>query len=261
MNCMIVDHKPLEAKKLEKILETVSPGRRVCSFDQPEPALEYAVKNRVDIAFLEMEPGEGIGLELALELKELQPQIHIIFVAAGPEYAVEAFRIHADGYLVKPVRPDDLRRELTFLYGETGAVKKVRVQTFGGFDVFVDSRPLRFRRSKAKELLAFLVDRRGASVSNNGARSVLWEDGADSAAQKSYFRTIVADLRATLRTAGTEEILVRGHNSLAIVPELLDCDSYRFLEGDLRAVRRYRHDYMPGYSWAEFSIGELEKNL
>lgn len=78
----------------------------------------------------------------------------------------------------------------------------MRVQTFGGFEVFVDGSPLLFKRSKAKELLAYLVDRRGASVSNSDARTILWEDGVDSISQKSYFRTIVTELRAALKKSG-----------------------------------------------------------
>lgn len=36
---------------------------------------------------------------------------------------------------------------------------------------------------------------------------------------------------------------------------LIDSDSYRFLEGDPVAVNSYRGDYLPAYSWAEYSIG------
>ena len=81
------------------------------------------------------------------------------------------------------------------------------------------------------------------------------------AGQKSYLRTLLSDLRASLRRAGAGEILRKGFDSVAIVPELLDCDSYRFLEGDLQAVNSYRHDYLPSYSWAEFSVAALEERL
>ncbi len=52
-------------------------------------------------------------------------------------------------------------------------------------------------------------------------------------------------------------MLLRGFNSLAVVPEKLDCDYYRFLEGDPEAVNRYHGDYMPQYSWAEFRNDEV----
>ena len=104
------------------------------------------------------------GLELALELKRLQPGVHIIFVTGFSQYAVDAFAMHASGYLLKPATEEAVLRELTFLYQEREAGARVRVKTFGGFDVYVDGEPLRFGRAKSKELFAYLVDRRGTSA-------------------------------------------------------------------------------------------------
>ena len=149
--------------------------------------------------------------------------------------------------------------DVAFLDIELGGTKKkVRVQTFGGFDVFVDDKPLTFGRSKSKELLAYLVDRRGNSITAAEACAVLWEDEAGEARIKNYFRTVVKELRKTLLEADADDILVKRYNSYAIDPALLDCDSYRFLQGEPRAVNLYRHDYLLPYEWAEFSIGQFE---
>ena len=137
----------------------------------------------------------------------------------------------------------------------------MRVQTFGGFDVFVDGKPLVFRRAKAKELLALLVDRRGNVLTAREAICRLYEDDAENDHVKlNYFRTLVHDIRRTLSDAGVPEILVRSRNTLAIRADLIDCDSYRFLQGDPVAINSYRHDYMPNYSWAEYSVSMFEKN-
>ena len=50
----------------------------------------------------------------------------------------------------------------------------VKVQCFGNFEVFVGGRPLSFKRSKSKELLAYLVDRNGATCTNGEMLAVLW---------------------------------------------------------------------------------------
>ena len=39
---------------------------------------------------------------------------------------------------------------------------RLRVQTFGNFEVFYDGKPVHFRRRRTKELFAYLIDRRGA---------------------------------------------------------------------------------------------------
>ncbi|WP_308753456.1 response regulator [uncultured Anaerotruncus sp.] len=255
MRYLAVDDEAFALDDLEEALREVDPEYKLARFTMPSEALDYAACAPVNVAFLDVELGSTSGLVLAKKLKDLRPRTSIIFVTAHEQYALGAIRLHATGYLLKPVTADDIRRELTFLYEEGRMQKKVRVKTFGGFDVYVDGRPLTFHRSKTKELLAYLVDRRGASVTSGEACAVLWEEKSAGPVQKSYLRTVTSDLRATLRDAGVEEILVKGHDWLAIVPSRLDCDSYRFLEGDPQAVNSYRRDYMICYSWAEFSMG------
>lgn len=261
MNYIAVDDEPFALEDLGEAVRKAAPSCGLTCFTGPGAALQYVEGNPVDTAFLDIELGSVNGLVLAKQLKDIRPDIHIIFVTSYEQYAVQAFQIHATGYLMKPVTAEDIRRELTFLYGEISVEKTVRVQTFGGFEVFVNGRPLQFKRARTKELLAYLIDRRGGSVTMGEACAVLWEDGTGSMAQKSYLRNLITDLRAALRSAGAEDILVKNYNSLAVNPKLLDCDIYRFIEGDPRAVNSYRHDYMPGYSWAEFSISVLEDRL
>ena len=141
-----------------------------------------------------------------------------------------------------------------------GGVKincRIQIKTFGGFDLYVDGRPVKFGRAKAKELLAYLVDRRGSSVTTGEACAVLFEDAGNTASGKSYFRTILHELMKALKRVGAEEILRKEWNSYAVVPETFDCDFYRFLEGDPVAVNQYLNDYLPAYSWAEIRNAEL----
>ncbi len=261
MTFIAVDDEPLALLDLkEALLEAAADCKPVC-FTSPKKAMEYAENNLVEVAFLDIEMGAWDGFRLAVKLKALQPEIKIVFVTSHEKYAIDAFRIHATGYLLKPVAAEEIKRELTFIYGNNlqDRGKRVRVQTFGGFDIFVDGERLNFKRAKAKELLACLVDRKGVSITTREACAILWEDKPYNAAQKSYYQTIAAELKAALRGAGADNILLKTRNSLAIRPELLDCDSYRFMEGDPRAINSYRQDYMSCYSWAEFSIGQLER--
>lgn len=254
MNYIAVDDERFALEDLEDALREAAPDCALHSFTEPSKALDYVRLTPADAAFLDIELGSMSGLALAKKLKDLRPEIHIIFVTSHEQYALSAIQMHATGYLMKPVAAADILRELTFLYGETVTQKRVQVQTFGGFDVFVDGKPLAFKRAKSKELLAYLVDRHGASVTAAAACAALWGDAAGESGKKNYFRTIVKALRETLQDAGIEDILLRSWNSLAIVPERLDCDCYRFLAGDPQAVNNYRHNYLPSYDWAEFSL-------
>lgn len=262
MIVIAVDDEPLALRNLVRILRETDAGCTPHTFSLPSQAIAFACEHPVDIALLDIEMPEMDGLACARALKELRPDVKIIFVTSYEQYAVDAFAIHATGYLLKPVRVEDMRRELTFAYGSPHDDKGIllRAQTFGGFEVFVDDVALVFRRAKAKELLALLIDRHGAGVSAREASAVLWENATYGPSQRSYYQTAVAELRMTLNAAGAGDVLVKSWNSLAIDPTRIDCDSYRFAAGDPQAVNQYRRDYLPAYAWAEFSIGALEND-
>lgn len=257
MNYIAVDDEPFALEDLEEALREAVPEATLTVFATPSKALAYAKTNQIDVAFLDVEMGSISGLVLAKQLKDIQPQLHIIFVTSYEQYAVGAFAVHATGYLIKPAKVEDIHRELTFLYGER-LHKAIRMQTFGGFAVFVNGKAITITRAKSRELLAYLVSRRGAAISTAQACAILWEDEPYDRKQLKYFQTVLFDLRADLRAAGIEHILVRSRNSLALDTSQFDCDSYQFADGDVRSVNEYCSGYLSDYSWAEFLIGVPE---
>ncbi|MCD8223402.1 MAG: response regulator [Clostridiales bacterium] len=256
---MLVDDEAPALRDLEESLRAEAPEAELCGFTSPSMAMDFAKKTEPSIAFLDIEMGTTDGITMAKQLKALWPEIHIIFVTSYEQYALDAFSIHATGYLLKPVSREDIRRELTFIYRERKTSQRIQVKTFGGFDVYVDGKPLSFRRMKSKEFLAYLIDRRGSSVTLREAANILFEDGQYDLNRRKYMQTIYAELRSTLQNAGAETMLVKRHNSYAINTDTFDCDSYRFLAGDPIAINNYRRDYMICYSWAEYSMGRLEE--
>ncbi len=261
MKFIVVDDEPLVLQDLEDTLKNVRPESEVFGFTSARDALTFAEKQPLDVAFLDIELGYTNGIVLAKQLKEIQPELHIIFVTSYEKYAVDAFAIHATGYLLKPAEPEALQRELTFIYGKSEPEKQVVIQTFGGFDVFVDGKAIAFKRAKAKELLAYLIDRRGCGVTTKEACAILFEDAPYDKAQKNYFQTIYAELKNTLTQAGVETVLKKSRNNLAVNTDAFDCDYYRFMQGDVAAINQYRGDYLINYSWAEFSIGSLGSDI
>lgn len=260
MRFLAVDDEPMALKDIVDALREAVPGCEVAAFSKVSETLEYVRYAAVDAAFLDIELGHSTGLVLAKDLKDIQPDIHIIFVTSFQQYAYEAIQLHATGYLMKPALTADILQELTFLYGSRAVQKRIQVQTFGGFQVFVDGIPLVFSRAKSKELLAYLVKRHGNAVTTPQACALLWEDNPYNRKQKNYYQVVLLDLRMTLSRAGIEDIIVHSRNSLAVDITRFDCDSYQFLDGDPRAVNSYHHDYLCDYSWAEDMTGLFEKN-
>ncbi|MFQ8637887.1 MAG: response regulator [Acutalibacteraceae bacterium] len=256
MRFLAVDDENMMLEKLVSTLRSVRPEAEIFSYTWPDDALAAVKQQPVDVAFLDIEMGDMTGLELAARLKKVQSDIHIIFVTGYDKYAVDAFALHATGYLLKPVNEEAIKRELTFVYSEPKIQSRIKVQTFGGFEFFVDGQPVKFGRIKAKELLAYLIDHRGAAVTAGDICAALFEDVDDKTA-KGNLRVLLHELKKSLKTAGIEEMLIKGHNSYAIAPDGMDCDFYRFLQGDPIAVNAYQNDYLPAYSWAEIRNAEL----
>ncbi|MBP3319128.1 MAG: hypothetical protein J6K94_03895, partial [Ruminiclostridium sp.] len=53
---------------------------------------------------------------------------------------------------------------------------RLRVQTFGNFELFVDGQPVVFKYSRTKEIVALLINNRGAQTTNGEIIASLWED-------------------------------------------------------------------------------------
>ena len=257
-----IDDEPKMLRLLHKAIEDAAPGDEIVDFPLGSAALE-AIKKRglkPDVVFSDIQMPPPTGLELAVALKTLAPAAKVVFVTGYDNYALQSYRVHAAGYLLKPVRPEMIREELDHMALPLDAQPdKLRVCCFGCFEVFWRGEPLPFARSKTKELFAFLVNRRGAACTAEEAIAALYEEIGEGDMKKARqnLRNLVHDLKNTLSSIGMDDVLIRRGKTLAIRPELLDCDYLRMIAGDMAAVNSFRGEYMEQYSWAELTKGTL----
>lgn len=260
MRGIAVDDKKIPLEALAEAIREAEPLIELTEFRNPTDVLNWDKINTVDVAFVDIDMPEMNGVELAHELKLRNPKINIIFATGYHEYVSEAMGLHASGYLMKPITAQKVRRELDDLRHPVVEKhgKRLYVQCFGNFEVFVDGHPLSFDRGRTKELFAYLVDRRGAVVSNSEIEAVLWEDAAADKGVHSYLRTLTSDLRHSLERVGLENVLVKRRGAQGVNPSTFDCDFYQFLEGNPSAMNVYHGEYMSQYSWAEMTLATLE---
>lgn len=258
MTAMIVDDERNALFNLRDKLREIPEIKNVEMFENPVNAVAFAEQHKIDIAFLDVEMYGMTGIELAKALKEISPKTNIVFVTGHAEYAVHAFSVEASDYLLKPVAVEEIRTAMSRLRHPI-IQKKPRfyVQAFGHFELFVDDVPVRFARAKSKEILAYLIDRRGASVTKRELATVLWPDEEYTRSKQFQLQTLISEMMKSLRDVGAEDIVVKYHSNLAIHIGEMDCDYYRFLRGNTGAVNAYVGEYMANYSWAEFTLGTL----
>ena len=253
---LAVDYEALALEDLTTSLKEAAPEDDICAFTSPSAALKAVQCGQIqpDIAFLDIQMRGWTGLRLAGELRKTLPQLEIVFVTAHPQYALESYSLHARGYLIKPVTAQAVRKELDIILCERqpcDVPALLQVSCFGNFEVFYGGKPLKFSRAKSKELFAYLIYRCGATCSAKEITAILFEDREHDSALKNQVQTFKSDLLKTLRSVGCEDVLIKGRNCLGVAVEMVDCDYYRLLQGDARAIDAFVGEFMSQYSWAE----------
>ncbi|UQZ90937.1 two-component system response regulator [Deltaproteobacteria bacterium Smac51] len=263
MNIIAVDDERLALLVMEQAIMEVVPEAELYCYTSPEEALDHARKKPVDVAFLDIEMDSISGISLALELKQISPTTNIIFVTAHTDYMGYAFSMYASGYVLKPADPARVKLELENLRHPVNPPDehRLRMQCFGNFEVFLDGRPLSFPRSKSKQLLAYLVDRKGSGVSIPEICAVLWPERDYSISLQKQAQTIIAQMIKTLKDAGLNDLIRKSWNSLSVDTSKFSCDYYELLNGNVAALNKYTGEYMSSYSWAELTAGTLSQKL
>ena len=255
MIAIAVDDETLMLGALAKAISVSPDITSVAKFLDCQDAIDYVRTNPVDIAFLDINMRGMGGLKLAEKIVEICPECKIVFCTGYEEYAIPAFRLHANGYLLKPISAKDVQIEINNIKGVRQREKPLVVKCFGNFEAYVNGKQLVFKRSKTKELLAFLVDRNGAGVSIAEIGVALWEDDEEQK-KYNYIHQLFYDLRHTLDAAGVGEIFIRNNYLYSVNPEKLDCDYYTYLK---TGKPDFYGEYMAQYSWAEKTCGLLWK--
>ena len=259
MRILCLDDEYLALQMLETCIREVKPDAEVEGFDDQDELLESAEKTGCDVAFLDIHMRGMTGVEVAKRLKEINPKMNIIFVTGFSEYKGDAMDMKASGYIMKPVTKEEVAEELNNLRFPIVPKKnvKLRIQCFGNFDVFLpDGEHVRFERSKAKEVFAYLVHRHGSSCTLREIFAAIFEDEPYEKKLQNLLQTYIYAMVKSLKEVGAEDVIVRSYNALAVNPDLVDCDFYRFKELDPGAVNAYESEYMNQYAWADFLFND-----
>ena len=254
MIAIAVDDEILMLGALVKAISASPDIREVVKFSDCEQALEYIGSNPADIAFLDINMRGMGGLALAESIIAARPECKIVFCTGYEEYAIPAFKLHASGYLMKPISAEDVQAEIDNIKGVRQKEKPITVKCFGNFEVYAKNEKLVFKRLKSKELFAYLVDRKGAGMTAKQICAVLFPDDMDDTKNSAYLRQLVMDLKNTLRSVGAESVFRHETPCYRIDTSLIQCDYISYLEN---GKPEFRGEYMLQYSWAEETCATL----
>ena len=255
MIAIAVDDEALMLGALVAAIDASPDIREVNKFSNCEEALAFVKENHADVAFLDINMRGMGGLALAERIIAARPACKIVFCTGYEEYALPAFKLHASGYLMKPISVEDVQAEIDNIKGTRQNEKPITVKCFGNFEVYARNEKLMFKRLKSKELFAFLVDRNGASMTAKQICAVLFPDDTDDTKNAAYLRQLVLDLKNTLKTVGAEGVLCHETPCYRIDTGLIKCDYISYLE---TGKPEFHGEYMTQYSWAEETCAMLQ---
>lgn len=269
LKAIIVDDEQLCLTHLEKLLLKSGMVEIKAKFTKSLAALDFLKNNQIDMAFLDIEMKNMDGIELANRAIEIQERMAVVFVTAYNQYAVEAFRLNALDYLMKPVTAERLLETLDRIVPGreiSTQLPPVWIRCFGKFQITTGAAEVNFRFKKAEELLAFLIDRKGDFVDRWEICDNLWEEYDGDRALINFHSTLHR-LKKTLFEQGVEIPIEHDDGSYRMIINGVDCDYLQFqrfiavassidqsniLEYE-EVAETYSGDYLAGkeYAWAK----------
>ena len=254
MKIIAVDDEKIALQGLLSAIKRAAPEADIYGFRYTGEAIAHMESNPCDVAFLDIEMKGMNGVEVAEKLLAINPNVNIIFATGFGSYRDAAFDMHASGYLIKPITPESVKRELEHLRYPVSTPKRLKFLTFGNFEVLCNGQPLKFKYQKSKEALAYLVDRKGAMCSAEEIIAVIFEDDND---HKAYYHRIRADLLSVFASVGCEALILQQKGMLGLAVSEVECDYYDYLNGKIPLEKLYHGEYMAQYSFTEVTNAEL----
>lgn len=210
------------------------------AFQNTEGVLEFILREKPDIVFLDIEMRGKNGIDFGVELQNSTENTAVIFVTAYPEYALEAFRAYPLDYIVKPVDEERLAQTLRHIQeaserraGTGGADFYIRC--FGLFEITCAGEKLRLPTKKTRELLAYLLSNEGTVIYRDELMRLVFFDNSERSANN--LRVTLFRIRNAFHEAGVgkEKFLIMEDLSVEIADGVCDVvDFQRFIKNNLR---------------------------
>ena len=112
LKAIIVDDEAPARSELKFLLDELGQTEVVAEAASVREAIEKLKEYPCDVMFLDVNMPEATGLQLAEALQHLKFPPAVVFVTAYSEHALDAFKVNAIDYLVKPVETERLSQAL-----------------------------------------------------------------------------------------------------------------------------------------------------
>lgn len=255
-NAIIIDDEKPALDVLKLLLEKTGQICVAGSFLSAADALAEMQNQKPDVAFLDIEMPDISGLELAEKIIDSGLDIEIVFVTAYDKYALEAFRVNAIDYILKPFSLDDITQAITRLkkVKPLPAVSQMpadtgRINCFGRLSVYGagNREAVKWRTSKTEELFAFMLQNLNIEVAKWKITQVLWPECEAEKQLNTNLYTTVYKVKKTLLSANIKFnfTFINGRYKLELPDAYIDVSEFKTITDDeialsAASIERYK---------------------
>lgn len=234
MRTIILDDDGIASELLKRQIEYNPYMTVVEEFNDPKQALMEIGRLEPEVIFTEIKLPFMNGIEFAKKVASIDENIQIVFVTSEEGYALEAFKVNAINYILKPISKDDVNTTINRLLKNNGLIKRMsnkenKVYCLGKFDVYgKDGEKIRkWSTSKVKEIFAYFLHKRGQEVDKWEICDILWRDFTAKKAEHNLHSSIYR-LKNVLRTVGIEGIIYTQSGRYGVDFSNFSCDLWDF---------------------------------
>ena len=255
MRIAIIDNDTFMLRDCAKLIKKVRPQDEVYPFEIGLDLLQFIMEKPCEVLFIEPYLEDMDGIMLVKEIKEMLPKVNVIFLTEYDSFYRAAMEVRASGYVLKPLREQDVKEEMQNLRFVPELKTNVLLQVFcfGNFAVkTMAGEEIHFERKKSKELFAYLIHKKGTECTLKEAAAILFEDEVYDEKLQNYMQKIISVMMKALRKYGVEEVIQKEFNSMKIDTEKIECDYYHFVQVGAELDFEQEQAYLENYAWAEF---------
>ena len=172
---LLVDDEPLARERLKRLLQEHGDFEVVAEAGDGEAAMSWLRQYRCDLVLLDIQMPGKTGLQVAEEIQQLEHVPLVVFCTAYDEHALQAFRVKAIDYLMKPIAKDDLSRALQRAV-EWLDQNADEAETISGTRTHISARTHNgMQLIPLADIVYFLADQKYVSVHHTGGETLIDE--------------------------------------------------------------------------------------
>lgn len=194
MKVIIMDDEAPVLRLLKHVLESFADVEIIGEYTNSLQGLQAIREQQPDICFLDVEMPDLNGFQVIQEVKDTKAQF--VFVTAYDYYAVEAFRVDAADYILKPIFRDEVERVLNKLRPRIEPRKlepktsELVLEFFGDFQVLYKGSTLEWPTEKVADFFAYFVYHAEKKVEKWKLCDIFWPDLLPEKAMHNVYNAI-----------------------------------------------------------------------